>query len=138
MARQHLSYLDAFQWLIRKSGMATYVARGSLIVRESERLEVEDIENTQQAVEPDAEGVGGELGGEARGESTEAMRMVSFDVELQGELAVDRLDELTEMRMQLAERLGKLAMLVGDADCCAERSRGCCWRVSGGRWSRPD
>jgi hypothetical protein len=53
--------------------------------------------------------MGGELGVEARGEPQEAVRVVG---ELQGELAVDRLDDLTEMCMQLAERFEMLAMLV--------------------------
>ena len=62
-----------------------------LVEREGERLEVEDLGDAEQAIEPDTQGMGGELGGEARRQSPEAMGMVGFDVELERELIVDGL-----------------------------------------------
>ena len=75
-----------------------------LVLREGEGLEVEDISAAEQAIEPGAECVCGQFRVEARGQSPEAVGMVSFDVKLEGQLAVDGLDELAQMRVQVAKR----------------------------------
>src|SRR5262249_23126371 len=75
-----------------------------LVERKGERLEVVDISDSEEAIDPDTERMRGELGVEVRGEAAKAMGMVSFDVQLERELAVDGLDELAQMRVQVAKR----------------------------------
>ncbi len=69
------------------------------VERKDERLEVEDISDTEEAIDPDTERMRGELGEEARGETAKAIAMVSVDVQLERELAVDGLGELAQMRV---------------------------------------
>jgi hypothetical protein len=77
-----------------------------------ERLEVEDIRDTDEAIDPDTERMRGEQGVEAHGESANVMGMVSFYVQLDRELAVDGLDELAHLRVRVAKRRRWMGALV--------------------------
>ena len=72
----------------------------------SEVLDLEDIGRTAATIEVEAEGMGGELGQQARGEAPETLGVVDLQMELLGQLAVDRLDDLAGPIEHLADRLG--------------------------------
>jgi CheY-like chemotaxis protein len=65
---------------------------------------VEDISDTEEAIDPDTERMRGELGVEARGEAAKPMGIVSFDVQLERELAVDGLDDLAAGLLKMERR----------------------------------
>ncbi len=114
------SYLDNFYRYVEEGTGRRFAVDNwgiVLVERGGECLEVKDIGDAEQAIEPDAEGVGREFGVEARRQPSETVGMVGFDVELEGELTVDGLDELTQMRVQLTER----PLRAGDAGCRAAR-----------------
>ncbi len=66
----------------------------------------------QQAIAPEAEGVRGQLGLEARAAPADARGAVARDLELPGQLAVDRLDDLAEVVDRPRQRRGRLVPLV--------------------------
>lgn len=70
-----------------------------LVLREGKRLEVKDIDDAEQVIQPGAERVRGQFRVESRRQSPEAVGVVGFDVELEGQLTVDRLDELAHLRV---------------------------------------
>ena len=82
------------------------------MVREGEHLEVQDFGDAEQAIEPDTEGMGGELGGESGDQPPQAMGVIGLDVKLEGELAVDRLDQLAQVSVEMAKCLGGLRPLI--------------------------
>ena len=83
-----------------------------LVVWEGARLEVEDISDAEQAIEPDTQGMGGELGVAACGETAQAVGVVGLNMQLERKLVVDSLDQLAQMGVQVATRLGGTSALV--------------------------
>ena len=75
-----------------------------MLDRESESLDLQEIGLSELTIDVDAKGMCGELGIKPGAQAPERMSMVGFDVELFGELAVDRLDNLACSIVEACER----------------------------------
>src|SRR5205085_4914531 len=96
-----------------RSGHQISDAQSALVlVREGEALEVEVVGLTEEAVEVDGKGMGGELAVEACGEAIEGVGVVLFDVPEVGELTVDGLDDLAPASLEGGECRRELGRLV--------------------------
>lgn len=83
-----------------------------MLVGESERLDLESLGVSEEAIEVEAEGVRGELGVEPGAEAPERVGLMGGEAELLRQLVVDRLDDLAGAIEQTGRRGGQLAVLV--------------------------
>src|SRR4051812_12647339 len=82
-----------------------------MLDREGKCLDMQEIWLSELTVDIDAKGMCGELGIEPGAQAPEGMSMVGFDVELCGELAVDRLDNLACRIVEACERRWQLLLI---------------------------
>ena len=83
-----------------------------MLVGESELLDLQEVGIAQEPIEIDTEGVGSQLGLQAGTQAPERVRMVGFDIELLGQLAVDGLDDLAGAVQQVLDRIRDLLLLI--------------------------
>ena len=94
-----------------------------MLDREGQRLDLQEIWLSELTVDIDAEGMSGELGIKPCDIAPKGMGMVGLDVELFGELTVDRLDDLAHGVVE--PLLVPWAAVV--SDCIVARCAVCRW-----------
>ena len=92
-----------------------------MLVGERQSLDLQEVGVAEQAVEVEAEGVGGQLRVQAGGEARKRVGVVDLNVELLLELVVDGLDDLASARphagtRHAADGWGQLPLLVAAGD----------------------
>ncbi len=79
--------------------------------REGQGFDAQRLGHTKQAVEVEAEGVGGQLRVEPGAQAPKALGMVHLNAELLSQLAIDRLRNLAGPVQRPPDRLRHLALL---------------------------
>lgn len=93
-----------------KPGLVTYL--GLMLIRKSQGFDMKEIWLTQQAVDVNTQRMSGQLTVQAGTQSPKSMGVVLLNRELPGQLAVDRLDQLSDGIVQMLESRRNLLFLV--------------------------
>ena len=83
-----------------------------MLNRKRQGLDLQESWLADQAVEIDTQGVCGEFGVEARAQAPEGMGMIDFNLELAGELCIDRFNHLADRVVETAQAARQLLLLI--------------------------
>jgi len=87
-----------------------------MLIRKSQCFDLKEIWLTQQAIDVNAQGMSGQLAVQTGTQPPKGMGVVLLNRELPGQLAVDRLDQLTDGIVEMLESRRNLLFLVCSRD----------------------